>query len=124
MTENSESASTPAENSGFVEHLRIVHFTLIAACLILCIAVTSQTRSSATRAYEQTIQLQRIQTLWHNGQWLDRVVSQQQAITADRMQLPHLQDAELELADPKSVDFNLYDYLTNGHQTFDLHDWV
>jgi len=88
MTDNSESGSTPADNSGFVEHLRIVHFTLIAACLILCIAVTSQTRSSSRRAYEQTIQLQRIQALWHNGQWLDDFVAQHQAMTADRMQLP------------------------------------
>src|SRR5262249_33456714 len=43
--------------SAFVEHLRFVHFTLVIGCLIAMVAATAESRSSATRAYEETKQL-------------------------------------------------------------------
>jgi hypothetical protein len=100
MTDDARSNPSPPDNSSFVEHLRLVHFTLIAACLILCIAVTSQTRSSATRAYEQTIQLQRIQNIWAGGAWLDDFVVKRQATIPKGMH--PLKLVELELADPNA----------------------
>lgn len=35
-----------------------------------------------------------------------------------------MQDAELELANPKSIDVKAYEDFTSGHQTFDVHGWV
>ena len=101
MTDDAPSNPTPPDNSSFVEHLRLVHFTLIAACLILCIAVTSQRPSSATRAYEQATQLRRIQTIWHQGDWLVDFVAQRQAKITKGMHLPPY--VELELADPHAA---------------------
>src|SRR6266436_2078576 len=85
MSEDGASSATSADNSSFVEHLRLVHFTLIAACLIISIAITSQPPSSAARAYEQTNQLLRIRDIWQSGEWLRNFVAQQQAIISPRL---------------------------------------
>src|SRR5580658_10155890 len=68
-----------SDTSRFVEHLRLVHFTLIATCLITMIAITSQERSSAARAYEQTNQLLQMNDRWHGGQWVRDLIQQERA---------------------------------------------
>ena len=71
MTDEAEGAY-PEKNdsSGFVDHLRLVHLTLCLSCLVTIIAVSSKELSSASRAYQQTATLLRVQSQWQNGQWL------------------------------------------------------
>jgi hypothetical protein len=64
------------DSSSFVEHLRLIYFTLVAASLITIIATTSETPSSAARAYEQTNLLLRVKDRWQHGEWLRAVISQ------------------------------------------------
>jgi len=64
------------DSSNFVEHLRLVHVTLIIACVVMLAAMTSQTPSSSSRAYEQTNQLIRLRDRWDNGNWLKNFITQ------------------------------------------------
>jgi hypothetical protein len=130
MTDDAPSNSTPPDNSSFVEHLRLVHFTLIAACLILSIAVTSQQPSLATRAYEQAIQLRRIQDVWQNGKWLREFMDQQQARIIERQHLTNWQAFTLKLSEPPKYPFSFFykpakDIFEDNHQLFLLRPtWV
>jgi len=47
MAENSTLESTRPDTSSFVEHMRLVYFTLVAASVIIMIAITSRETSSA-----------------------------------------------------------------------------
>jgi len=62
-------ASVGPDCSRFVTHLRLVYFTLIAACLITIIAISSEAPTPAGRAYEQTNFLLRLNDRWHEGEW-------------------------------------------------------
>jgi len=65
-----------ANHSSFVEHLRLVHFTLCLTCFIAIIAVTAKSSSSAQRAYDQSNLLLKLQTKWDGGKWLDNLASE------------------------------------------------
>ncbi|GEM_PF-5450298 len=65
-----------ADHSSFIEHLRLVHFTLCLTCFIAIIAVTAKSSSSAQRAYDQSNLLLKLQTKWDGGKWLDNVASE------------------------------------------------
>ena len=71
--------------SNFAEHLRLVHLTLILACLIAVVAATSQSRSSAGRAYDQASQLLFIQKQWKAGEWLENALIEQQRVTIQKI---------------------------------------
>ena len=85
MTGDPTASTDVTDNSGFVDHLRLVHFTLLAACLIMWIAVSYQPPSSAARAYEQTNQLLHLKDTWDGGRWLRNFLSEQRAKTDGRM---------------------------------------
>jgi hypothetical protein len=65
-------SDSPAEAraASFVEHLRLVHLTLLAACLAAMIAVTSVGPSYLDRSAEEVKQLLDIKNQWQNGDWL------------------------------------------------------
>ena len=69
-----DTAADNADSSSFVEHLRLVHFTLMATCLVAIAAITSRSQSSAERAYEETIQLIDVSQQWDRGRWLKKVI--------------------------------------------------
>lgn len=58
------------DTSTFVEHLRLVHFTLVLTCLVALIAASSQAPTSAARAYEEVNQLIILKDRWQGGRWL------------------------------------------------------
>jgi hypothetical protein len=62
------------DTSGFVDHLRLVHFTVCLTCFVAIIAIASQSVSSASRAYDQTNLLLRLADKWRNGEWLDEFI--------------------------------------------------
>jgi hypothetical protein len=62
------------DTSGFVDHLRLVHFTVCLTCFVAIIAIASQSVSSASRAYDQTNLLLRLADKWQNGEWLDEFI--------------------------------------------------
>ena len=62
------------DTSGFVDHLRLVHFTVCLTCFVAIIAIASQSVSSASRAYDQTNVLLRLADKWRNGEWLDEFI--------------------------------------------------
>jgi hypothetical protein len=93
-----EFAIAGADCSSFVEHLRLVYFTLIAASLITIIAITSEAPSSAARAYEQTNLLLRVRDRWHSGEWLR---AQSHATTGHKSGLPTR--AVFELVVPANI---------------------
>ncbi len=64
-----------ADHSSFVDHLRLIHFTLCLTCFIAIIAVSAKSPSSAQRAYDQSNLLLRLQTKWDGGKWLDEIVN-------------------------------------------------
>jgi hypothetical protein len=69
-------SETKSNNSSFVEHLRLVHFTLCLTCFIAIIAVAAKSPSSAQRAYEQTNRLLSLQAEWDDGGWLKKIANQ------------------------------------------------
>jgi hypothetical protein len=64
------------DTSNFVEHLRLVHVTLVLTCLVSVVAVLSQDESSAKRASQQLESLIRVQDAWDGGNWITRATSQ------------------------------------------------
>jgi hypothetical protein len=58
------------DTSSFVEHLRLVHLTLVLTCVISIIALWSQEPSSAGRPYEQLIKLRMVEENWKAGSWI------------------------------------------------------
>jgi hypothetical protein len=62
------------DTSGFVDHLRLVHFTVCLTCFVAIIAIASQSVSAASRAYDQTNLLLRLADKWQNGKWLDEFI--------------------------------------------------
>jgi hypothetical protein len=71
-----ESGEARADHSSFIEHLRLVHFTLCLTCFIAIIAVAARSPSSAQRAYDQSNLVLKLQTKWDDGKWLDNVASE------------------------------------------------
>lgn len=53
----------------FVEHLRTIHFALIAVCIAIIILAGIYTKSEITRAHDQIKQLKILRDTW-NEQWL------------------------------------------------------
>lgn len=100
MAKDQTRAARSNDTSSFVEHLRFVHFALVAACMVFCIAVTSQTLSNAARAYEQTNQLLRLNDLWNHGEWLRNFISKQHEATTRAMSLSEQRSRAVELIDP------------------------
>lgn len=64
------------DNASFVEHLRLIHFTLLAGCFVALVAITSAAPSAAGLAYEELKQLLNFKQVWHDGQWLTKVLEQ------------------------------------------------
>jgi hypothetical protein len=62
------------ENTNFVEHLRLIHFTLLAACLAALIAITSTAPSYLARSAEETRRLRMLSEKWQGGDWLQKVI--------------------------------------------------
>jgi len=58
------------DNAKFVEHLRLIHFTLVITCLVAMVAITSTAPSPIGRAYEETAQLLELKQQWNDGSWL------------------------------------------------------
>jgi hypothetical protein len=79
------------DNSKFVEHLRLIHFTLLASCLVGVIAITSTSPSFADRAYNQTNQLLAIAQYWQRGKWLEDLLAKEHSkIEAIRTNIPNI----------------------------------
>jgi hypothetical protein len=93
---------TRPDTSRFVEHLRLVHFTLTVGCLITMIAITSQQQSSAARAFDQTNQLLQMNDLWHGGQWVRHQIQQARLGVLQRNGGTALEDVALDLDPPPS----------------------
>jgi len=79
MSDDTSSVTPTPDTSSHVEHLRLVHVTLIAVCLITVITTTFQQSSSAGRAYEQVNILLKIAARWQSGVWLKNFVAVQRA---------------------------------------------
>src|SRR5713226_671733 len=95
-TSESSSKRVDRDTSSFVEHLRLVHFTLVATCLVALVAITSQTPSSAARAYDQVNQLIILSDRWRNGDWLLEEI---------RKNRPPLNQIEFASNSPKAQTF-------------------
>jgi hypothetical protein len=123
MTEGSLSAVPQEEvdTSSFVDHLRLVHFTLIAACLITIIAITSQESSSAGRAYDQTNELLRMNDVWHNGQWIENFVARERANVIQNNVGINQQEIALEIVDPPKSG-NRRGFLSSDRLVVNLRD--
>lgn len=69
-------SETPAEAraESFVEHLRLIHLSLLAVCLAIIIAVTSTVPSRLDRSSEETKQLLDLRTQWQAGDWLNKTL--------------------------------------------------
>jgi len=100
VTENSILESAQPDTSSFVEHLRLVHFTLIAACLISLIAITSQETSSAARAYEQTSDLVKANSRWHFGQWAAALIKQRRPAIFQSKGVVGREQVTVDVVDP------------------------
>lgn len=75
-----------AGNASFVEHLRLIHFTLMGACFVAMVAITSATPSSINLAHEETNQLLALKQHWQDGAWREQVIAEKvstRAPTAD-----------------------------------------
>jgi len=72
----STSGEARANHSSFIEHLRLIHFTLCLTCLIAIIAVAAKSPSSAQRAYYQTNLLLKLQARWNGRKWLDSIADE------------------------------------------------
>jgi hypothetical protein len=93
--------------SGFAEHLRLIHFTLIVACLIAIVAATSQSPSSASRAYDQTNQVLSIQERWKAGEWLENALIEHQRTIVQKMQISEAKKADFVewIRNPKATQY-------------------
>jgi hypothetical protein len=104
--------STISDTSGFVEHLRLIHFTLCVTCLIGVIAIASQTVSSASRAYDQTNILLRLSDKWQQGRWFDEFFSRRKMSKA-------VVQLEIEGSPPQSLRFSPFKEKGTEYTRFD-----
>jgi hypothetical protein len=88
MSDDDNLTSTDPGLSKFVDHLRVVHFTIMATCVITIVALSSEAPSTAGRAYDQTNLLLRVKDRWQNGEWLRTVVAQRRDVTNRTNALP------------------------------------
>jgi hypothetical protein len=97
------------DTSDFVEHLRLVHFTWIAASMITLIAITSQETSSAARAYTQTNDLLKASSRWHFGLWATSLITQRRQTVFQSKNIVERQKVSLEVVTPtrtQEVEFS------------------
>jgi hypothetical protein len=64
-----------SRNANFVEHLRLIHFTMLAVCLAALVAITSTAPSYLERSAEETNQLLALGGQWQTGEWLQKVIA-------------------------------------------------
>jgi hypothetical protein len=76
MPSGEGTGQSSGRTSGFVDHLRLVHFTICVTCFIAIVAITSQTASSASRAYDQANLLLKLADKWRAGKWLNEFAAQ------------------------------------------------
>jgi hypothetical protein len=65
----SNEGSADTQIASFIEHLRFVHFTLLATCLAAMIAITSTTTSYLERSDKETKQLLEVAEKWQRSLW-------------------------------------------------------
>jgi hypothetical protein len=71
----SGSVTGPARDSkDFVEHLRTIHFTLMAVCLALLVVVLTPSPLSIQRASDQLNQIAETVALWNTRDWLQNEI--------------------------------------------------
>ena len=71
------------DTSNYIEHLRLVHLTLVLTCLISIVASISQEESSAKRAYNQIKVLRGLKDRWGDGKWIDGIKVQRSSGAAE-----------------------------------------
>jgi hypothetical protein len=64
-----------SRDASFVEHLRLIHFTMLAVCLAALVAITSTAPSYLERSAEETNQLRALGRQWQAGEWLQKVIA-------------------------------------------------
>jgi len=106
-----------ADHSGFVEHLRLVHFTLCLTCFIAIIAVATKSPSSAQRAYDQGNQLLKLQSKWEGGKWLDDLAQ------AKGIQTPAF-DGRVEAAGIQSRSLVFRPGAASGRRQWERYRWL
>ena len=115
---NKENASgeARADHSSFIEHLRLVHFTLCLTCFIAIVAVAAKSPSSAQRAYDQSNLLLKLQTKWDGGKWLDNLASER------RVQNPAF-EAKVEAGGNFSRNFVFRPSGAGGPRQWERYPW-
>jgi hypothetical protein len=110
------SGEARADHSSFIEHLRVVHFTLCLTCFIAIIAVAAKSPSSAQRAYDQSNLLLKLQTKWDGGKWLDSLASER------RVQNPEF-EAKVEAGSNFSRSFVFRPAGAGGPRQWERYPW-
>jgi hypothetical protein len=95
-----------SDTSSFVEHLRLLHFTQLAACMITLIAITSQETSSASRAYDQTNALLKANGRWHSDLWARALVKQRRPGILQSHAVSDREEITIDVVNPPSVSEN------------------
>src|ERR1035441_6362889 len=105
-------------STDYVEHLRTVHFTLVAVCVALIILSTARTQTEAQTAYQQIQQIREFLRDFHLSSWFDTDLRKHFSESKGLQQL-----GRLSLLPPKGAiitaedvnircPFELYDNLT------------
>jgi hypothetical protein len=69
-------AHPPTIDKDFLEHLRTVHFTLLASCLGLLVVVFSLARSEIEVAHQQILDILEVTANWDSG-FLEKAAADQ-----------------------------------------------